>query len=70
MNIGPKGSAACRLQSAGRAYTQVVIRQLRRTQAPDYTVTAGIKIQRIAIVEQLKKRLQLVPSIVTPANDV
>jgi hypothetical protein len=57
MNIDPKGSTACCLQGARRAYTQVVIRQLRRTQAPDHTVTAGIKIQHIAIVEQLKKRL-------------
>jgi hypothetical protein len=70
MNIGPKGSAACCLQGARCAYTQVVIRQLRRTQAPDHTVTTGIKIQRIAIVEQLKERLQLVQSIVTLANYV
>tara|TARA_B110001454_G_scaffold19261_1_gene17905 strand:+ start:210 stop:422 length:213 start_codon:yes stop_codon:yes gene_type:complete len=70
MNIGPKGSAACRLQGARRAHTQVVIRQLRRTQASDHTVTTGIKIQRIAIVEQLKKGLQLVQSIVTLANYV
>jgi pyrimidine operon attenuation protein/uracil phosphoribosyltransferase len=70
MNIGPKGSAACCLQAPRRAYTQVVIRQLRRTQAPNHTVTAGIKIQCIAIIEQLKKRLQLVQSIIALTNYV